>query len=88
MQFVMEAFLWIWVKRMLQPLNGIGQPHKVTAFDWTPAHWAEMVQQSEAAAQARYVAVQAAKSEIKRQAAEKLERAKRSEDDAIGVFDL
>ena len=47
-----------------------------------------MVQQSEAAAQARYVAVQAAKSEIKRQAAEKLERAKRSEDDAIGVFDL
>lgn len=85
---VMEALLWVWVTRMLQPLAVVVQPHKVTVFDWAPAHWAEMEQQSKVAAQARYVALQAAKSEKQRQAAVKLVRAKRLEDDAIGTFDL
>jgi|GEM_PF-6601129 len=88
MMCIMEALLRVWVKRMLQPLNGVGQPHKVTAFDWTPAHWAQMAQQSGAVAQTRYAAMQADRAEKKRQAAEKLDRAKRQDDKDIGTFEL
>jgi hypothetical protein len=86
----MEVFLWVWVRRMLQPLNGVGQPHKVTAFDWTPTHWEQMAKQAEleAAVQARYDAKKADEDEKRRQAAEKLKAVKQQEDKDIGTFDL
>jgi hypothetical protein len=86
----MEAFLWVWVQRMLQPLDGVGQPHKVTAFDWTPAHWEQMAKQAEveAAAQARYDAKKADEDEKRRQVAEKLKAVKQQEDKDIGTFEL
>lgn len=88
MSCVMEAFLWVWVTRMLQPLNGIGQPHKVTAFDWTEAHWAEVTKQSRAAARARHAANQAEAVEKQRQATERQTAVKQQEDRDIGTFEL
>jgi hypothetical protein len=84
----MEAFLWVWVTRMLQPIDGVGQPHKVTAFDWTDAHWEEMSKQSQAAERARYAAKKADTEEKARQAAEKLKAVKQQEDKDIGTFEL
>ncbi len=88
MPCVMEAFLWVWVTRMLQPLHGVGQPHRVTAFDWADAHWAEMSKQSAAAERARDAAKQAQAEEKQRQAAERLKAAKQQEDKDIGTFEL
>ena len=88
MPCVMEVFLWVWVRRMLQPLNGVGQPHKVTAFDWTEAHWAEVAKQSRAGARACYAVKKADAEEKERQAAEMLKAVKRQEDKDIGTFDL
>jgi hypothetical protein len=88
MPCIMEQFLWVWVTRMLQPLHGVGQPHKVTAFDWTDAHWAEMSNQSRAAARACYAAKQAEAEEKQRQAAERQKAVKQQEDKDIGTFEL
>lgn len=88
MPFVMEAFLWVWVKRMLQPLEGVGSPHRITSFDWSDAHWAQMAKQGEAAAQTRYEAKKAVEDEKQRQAAEKQAYVKRQEDKEIGSFEL
>ena len=88
MPCLVEEFLLVWVKRMLQPLNGVGQPHKVTAFDWTPAHWAQMAKHGEAASQTRYDAKKAVEVEKQRQTTEKLECVKRQEDKEIGSFGL
>ncbi len=88
MPCVMEAFLWVWVTRMLQPIDGVGQPHKVTAFDWTDAHWVEMSKQSNAAARARYAAKKANAEEKQRQAAEKQKAVKQREDREVGTFEL
>lgn len=84
----MELFFWAWVKRLLQPLFAQVQPHKVTAFDWTPAHWAQMAQQSDAAANTRYEAIQAVAAQKERQAVEEFDRAKRQDDKDIGMFEL
>ena len=84
----MEQFFWVWVTRMLQPLYTQVQTYKVTAFDWTPAHWVQMAQQSEAAAQTRYSAMQAGRAEQERRAIEKVGHAKRQDDGAIGTFEL
>jgi hypothetical protein len=92
MPCVMEAFLWVWTRRMLQPLHGVGQPHKVTVFDWTEAHWEQMKPQSEAAAaavaQALYEAKKAAEDEKQWEAVEMLKAVKRQEVKDIGTFDL
>ena len=88
MPCVMEAFLWVWVTRMLQPLNGIGHPHKVTAFDWTEEHCAEVTNLSRAAARACYAAKQAEAEEEQRQAAERQKAVKQREDVEIGTFEL
>ena len=90
MPCIMEQFLWVWVTRMLQPLHGVGQPHKVTVFDWTQEHWDLMEQQPDAAAaaQAREEAKQAAEAEKSEQAAELLKAVRRKEDKDIGTFEL
>lgn len=88
MPCVMESFLWVWVTRMLQPLHGVGQPHKVTAFDWTDAHWVEMSKQSNAAARALYAAKKADAEEKQRQAAEKQKAVNQQDDREIGTFEL
>ena len=88
MSRVMEEFLWVWVKRMLRPLDGVGSPHKITAFDWSDAHCAQMAKQGEAAAQSRYEAKKAVEDEKQRQAGEKLAYVKRQEDKEIGSFEL
>lgn len=88
MPFVMEAFLWVWVKRLLQPLEGVGSPHKITAFEWSDAHWALMAKQGEAAAHTRYEVKRAVENEKQRQAAEKLAYVKRQEEKEIGSFEL
>ena len=88
MSCVMEHFLWVWVKRVLQPLDGVGSPHKITAFEWSDAHWAQMAKQGEAAARTRYEAKKTIEDEKQRQAAEKLAYVKRQEDKQIGSFEL
>jgi hypothetical protein len=89
MPCIMEQFLWVWVTRMLQPLHGVGQPHKVTVFDWTQEHWDLVERQPDAAAaQAINEAKQAAEAEKAEQAAELLKAARRKEDKDIGTFEL
>ena len=88
MAHAMEQFLWAWVKRLLQPLFAEVQPHKVSAFDWTSAHWAAMAQQSQSEAQSRSAAMQSKETEKLRQAAEKATLAKQRDDTAIGTFEL
>ena len=90
MSYIMEEFLWVWVTRMLHPLKGVGQPHKVTAFDWTPEHWALMEQQPDAAAAAQAIddEKKANEKEKAEQAAELLKAVRRKEDKDIGAFEL
>ena len=84
----MEQFFRIWVEQMLQPLLTEVQPHKITAFDWTPAHWGQVARQSEAGAYARYAVIQSEKAEQLRLVSEKIDLAKRLDNMDIGVFEL
>ena len=88
MSHAMEAFFWAWVQRLLQPLFAEVQAHKVSAFDWSPAHWAEMARQSHSGAQSRWVAKQVKEGEKLREASEKAAVAKQKDDAAIGMFGL
>lgn len=87
---VMEAFLWVWVTRLLQPFNGVGQPHKVTVFDWTDTHWNQMEKRPDAvaAAQATDEAKKAEDQEKQDQAAAMRISVKRQENKDIGTFEL
>ena len=88
MAHAMEEFFWAWVQRLLQPLFAEVQPHKVSAFDWSQAHWAEVARQSQSGAQSRRVAMQAKEAENLRQTAEKDALTKQRDDAAIGTFGL
>lgn len=84
----MEHLFWVFVKRVLQPLYAPVQTYKVTAFDWTSAHWAEMAEQSKPSGHTRYTEMQSKKVEHLRQAVVKASRAKRQDDADIGTFEL
>jgi hypothetical protein len=85
---VMEEFFWVWVQRLLQPLFAEVQPYKVSAFDWTPTHWAQVAQQSQAVAHMRYAAMQAKEVEHQRKTAENVALAKQKDNATIGTFEL
>ena len=81
----MEQFFWVFVKRMLQSLYKPVQTYKVTAFDWTLAHWAQMAEQSKPAGHTRYSTMLAEKVEHQRRVDD---NAKRQDDADIGTFEL
>ena len=84
----MEQFFWVFVKRMLQPLYKPVQTYKVTAFDWTPAHWAQMAEQSRPAGNTRHTKMLAEKVEHQRLVDDAAKRAKRQDDADVGTFEL
>ena len=88
MEHAIELFFWAWVQRLLQPLFAEVQPFKVSAFDWTSEHWAQMASQSQVLVQARNAATQAKEAEMQRQAIEKMVLTKQRDDAAIGTFEL
>ncbi len=88
MAHAMEEFFWAWVQRLLPPLFAEVQTHKVSAFDWSPAHWAEMARQSQSGTQSRYAGMQAKEAENLRQTNEKVALAKQRDEAAIGTFGL
>ena len=88
MEHAIELFFWAWVQRLLQPLFAEVQPFKVSAFDWTSEHWAQMAQQSQAPVHASRAAMQTKDAEMQRQAIEKMALAKQRDDAAIGTFEL
>lgn len=84
----MEQFFWIFVKRLLQPLYVPVQTYKVTAFDWTPTHWAQMAEQLKLAGRTRYTTMLSEKVKHQRLANDNAKHAKRQDDADIGTFEL